>query len=164
MDEFGIIYISIGDDENSKLKCLLENIFSNDDNNFQGNLIWRKRKGGGNDSFFVATDHEYILFFKKKSVHKKKLRIPYEEEYLKRYREEDEIGRFYWDTLSRPGLNHPIIFDVTCPDGTIIKKVSGKYLKKNFITNWKVVKFGSSRRKMDNGLSSIRFDNLKVVY
>jgi len=122
LEDFGGIFVSIGDDENSKLKDLMDGIFSKDEINFRGNLIWRKRRGGGNDSFFVATDHEYILFYtKKNSVHKKKWRIPYVEEYLSRYSEEDETSRFYWDTLSRPGLNNPIIFDVTCPDGSIIK-------------------------------------------
>lgn len=67
LEDFGGIFVSIGDDENSKLKDLMDGIFSKDEINFRGNLIWRKRRGGGNDSFFVATDHEYILFYTKKT-------------------------------------------------------------------------------------------------
>ena len=122
LNNTGNIFTSIGDDENSKLKILMESLFSSNENNFKGNVIWRKRKGGGNDSFYLATDHEYVLLFTKStSTHVEKWRIPYDEEYLKRYRDEDDDGCFYWDTLSRPGLNNPIIFDVKCPDGSYIR-------------------------------------------
>ena len=40
---------------------------------------------------------------------------------MKRYKFTDEHGRYYYDTLSRPGLNNPIIYDVVCPDGSVIK-------------------------------------------
>lgn len=51
--------------------------------------------------------------------------ISHDEDYLKRYKEHDEQGQFFWDTFARPGLqlkseeslNYPIV----CPDGTVIK-------------------------------------------
>jgi adenine-specific DNA-methyltransferase len=98
-----------------------------------GEIIWQKRKGGGNDSRYMAIDHEIIFIFCKDiSTQEKKWRIPYDEEYLKRYREKDENGRFYWDTLHRGGLQSPIIYDVVCPDGSIIKNGTWQVSEKSF--------------------------------
>lgn len=116
----GVIFISIDDNEFANLKLLCDEVFGV--GNFIGQFIWQKRKGGGNDSFFIGIDHEYILcYVKDKRRQENKWRVPYDEEYLKRYKYSDDEGRYYYDTLSRPGLNNPIIYDVECPDGSIIK-------------------------------------------
>lgn len=116
----GVILISIDENEEANLKLLLDEVFGR--NNYIATFIWQKRKGGGNDSFYVATDHEYIIVYAKDAnSQEKKWRIPYDEDYLKRYKFTDEHGRYYYDTLSRPGLNNPIIYDVVCPDGSVIK-------------------------------------------
>ena len=116
----GVIFISIDENEAFNLKKVCDELFGEE--NYVGEIIWQKRKGGGNDSRYMAIDHEIIFIFCKDiSTQEKKWRIPYAEEYLKRYREEDENGRFYWDTLHRGGLQSPIIYDVVCPDGSIIK-------------------------------------------
>lgn len=116
----GVIFISIDDNELIDLKQICNEIFGG--HNFVATLVWQKRKGGGNDSSFFAVDHEYILcYVKDVGYQTKKWRVPYKEDYLKRYKYEDNDGRYYYDTLSRPGLNNPIIYDVICPDGSIIK-------------------------------------------
>lgn len=116
----GVIFISIDDNELINLKQICNEIFGG--HNFVATLVWQKRKGGGNDSSFFAVDHEYILcYVKDVGYQTKKWRVPYKEDYLKRYKYEDNDGRYYYDTLSRPGLNNPIIYDVICPDGSIIK-------------------------------------------
>jgi adenine-specific DNA-methyltransferase len=127
----GAIFISIDDNEQANLKLICDEIFGGA--NIVSNMIWQKRKGGGNDSFYVAVDHEYILcYVKDKSFQKEKWRVAYEGDYLKRYRESDNKGRFYWDTLSRPGLNNPIIYDVICPDGSVIKDGTWQISKVTF--------------------------------
>ena len=120
LSDKGVIFISIDDNEQAQLKLLCDEIFKQ--SNYVGEFAWQKRKGGGNDSAYIAIDHEYVLVYAN-SVFSldDKWRIPYEAEYLKRYNKEDANGRFYYDTLSRPGLNNPIIYDVICPDGSFIK-------------------------------------------
>lgn len=120
LSDKGVIFVSIDDNEQAQLKLLCDEIFKQ--SNYVGEFAWQKRKGGGNDSAYIAIDHEYILVYAN-SVFSldDKWRIPYEAEYLKRYNKEDANGRFYYDTLSRPGLNNPIIYDVICPDGSLIK-------------------------------------------
>ncbi|WP_111859473.1 site-specific DNA-methyltransferase [Acinetobacter sp. CFCC 10889] len=118
--EDGSIWISLDNNEVHYLKVLCDEIFGRA--NYLGDLIWKKRKGGGNDSQFFAVDHDYILAYLKnndKKLHTKKWRVPQTEEYLKRYKETDENGeRYYWDTLARNGLKNPIPIELEAPDGS----------------------------------------------
>jgi len=87
----GVIFVNIDEVEHAYLKVMTDEIFGRD--NFLGDLIWKKRKGGGNDSRFFAIDHDYILVYAKNAsneVHKHKWRVSQSEEYLKRYKEVDE--------------------------------------------------------------------------
>ena len=62
-------------------------------NNYIGDLIWQKRKGGGNDSRYFAIDHDYILVYAKnkdKTIHKEKWKVSQSADYLKRYKEIDQ--------------------------------------------------------------------------
>lgn len=121
LSEDGVLLINTDEIEQAYLKVLTDEILGRE--NFVGDIIWKKRRGGGNDSRYLAIDHDYIMVYaknKSKDVHTEKWRIPYEIEYLKRYSEFDEIAnkRYYWDTLSRDGLQNPIIVELDLPDGT----------------------------------------------
>lgn len=124
----GVFFVNIDETEHAYLKIMLDEIFRRE--NFLGDLIWRKRKGGGNDSRFLALDHDYIIVFAKnadKNIHKAKWRVSQTEKYLRRYKEiEDDGTRYYWDTLARDGLQNPIPVEIECPDGTILKINSQK--------------------------------------
>jgi adenine-specific DNA-methyltransferase len=142
----GTIFISIDDNEQANLKLICDEIFGG--GNFVANMIWQKRKGGGNDSFYVAVDHEYLVcYVKDKSYQKEKWRVSYEGDYLKRYKESDADGRFYWDTLSRPGLNNPIIYDVVCPDGSVIKDGTWQVSKTTFDSELEIGNIGFIKNK-----------------
>jgi len=126
--EDGSIWVTIDDNEAHYLKVIMDEIFGR--KNYLGDLIWRKRKGGGNDSHFFAKDHDYVIGFAKnsdKKIHSNKWRISQSEKYLKRYKECDEEGyRYYWDTLARDGLQNPIVVNIECPDHTWITLNSQK--------------------------------------
>ena len=123
LSEDGVLLINLDETEHAYCKVICDEVFGR--KNFIGDLIWQKRKGGGNDSRFFAIDHDYIIVFAKnssKSVHSKKWLVSQSEEYRKRYKEVAEDGRrYYWDTLSRDGLQNPIPVQVRCPDGTVLK-------------------------------------------
>ena len=124
----GVIFINLDEQEHAYLKVMMDEIFGRE--NFVGDIIWKKRKGGGNDSRFIALDHDYILVYLKnnsKEKHPKQWTISQTEAYLKRYKEVDEYGnRYYWDTLARDGLQNPIPVSVTCPDGSVLSINSQK--------------------------------------
>ncbi len=122
LSEDGVLFVNLDEQESAYAKVLLDSIFGR--KNYLGDLIWQKRKGGGNDSRFLALDHDYILVYAKnssKDVHPKKWRTSQSEEYQKRYKEVDSDGRrYYWDTVARDGLQSPIPVSIQCPDGSIL--------------------------------------------
>ncbi|MGE5703870.1 MAG: site-specific DNA-methyltransferase, partial [Clostridia bacterium] len=95
----GVIFISIDDIEHAKLRLLCDEIFGEE--NHVADFVWQKKKGGGNDSKYVAVEHEYIVMYAKNEQLLHELYEPYKPEYLNRYKESDEHGRFYWDTFRR---------------------------------------------------------------
>ncbi len=117
--EDGVIFISMNDCEQTNLKNVCDEIYGSQ--NFIAQLIWQQRKGGGNDSRFIATDHEYVLIYAKNiTAQDDKWKISQSEEYQKRYNLQDEKGRYYWDTLVRNGLQSPIILNLITPTGEYI--------------------------------------------
>ncbi len=135
MSDDGFVFISIDENEHSNLKILCDEIFYPE--NLILDFVWKKRKGGGNDSVFAAIDHEYILCYAKNKNIPKKWFIKYDEEYLTRYREKDEKGKFYWDTIQRPGLRNPITYELKTPDGgdILIKSQISKKTLETMIKN-----------------------------
>lgn len=128
LSENGSIWVSLDGNEAHYLKVLCDEVFGR--SNYLGDLIWKKRKGGGNDSHFFAIDHDYIIGFAKnsnKNLHPNKWRVSQTNEYLKRYKEIDENGlRYYWDTLARDGLQNPIVVSLKTPDGKTLTLNSQK--------------------------------------
>lgn len=116
----GVIFISINDQEVVNIRKICDEILGAD--NFIANLIWQQRKEGGNDSRYIAVDHEYILIYSKNINNlSDRWYISQTEEYLKRYKEIENDGRrYYWDTLVRNGLQNPIVITLIAPDGTSV--------------------------------------------
>ena len=120
LSDDGVIFVSINDSEVGNMRKICSEIFGATNN--VAALIWQQRKGGGNDSHYIAVDHEYILIFAKSlSSLNERWRITQSEEYLTRYKETEVDGRrYYWDTLVRNGLQSPIVVTITTPDGNDI--------------------------------------------
>lgn len=116
----GAIFISIDDNEVENIIKISSEIFGED--NHIATLVWQQRKGGGNDSKFIAVDHEYIIVYAKiLNIISTKWRVAQSEDYLTRYKEIEPDGRrYYWDTLVRNGLQSPIPVTLTTPEGDTI--------------------------------------------
>ena len=113
----GVIFISIDDNEQASLKLLCDEIFGVE--NFLANLTRRTKSGGGSAADAFAVENDYILVYARDAEQLGSLYIPYTEEYLKRYKEEDEIGRFFWDTMSR-SCTGTKPYQIEAPDGTML--------------------------------------------
>ncbi len=113
-----VVFVQCDDNEQAYLKVLMDEIFGRD--NFIGSFIWKKKSGGGNDSKFIVTEHETIMAFAKDIQNLSEWHELHDEKYLKRYKESDEMGRYFWDTFARPGLKNPINYSITAPDGSNI--------------------------------------------
>lgn len=117
LTEDGVICISIDDKEVRNLRYICDEVFGT--SNFIAQLIWQNKKGGGNDSKHVAVEHEYILVYARNVALLGKFYESYSDAYIKRYKEEDEIGRYFWDTFKRKSGKQ--YYPIICPDGTVLE-------------------------------------------
>ena len=111
----GFIFISIDDNEQENLKRICEEIFGEE--NFISSLIRQTRKGGGSMSKYISSDHDYVLVFSKNISKLNRFYIPYDENYVKRYKEEDEKGKYFWDTFARNRQGSSNSYTIIAPDG-----------------------------------------------
>jgi adenine-specific DNA-methyltransferase len=114
----GVIFISIDDNEAASMKKICDEVFG--EQNYIGIYIKQSKVGGGSDTKFIVKEHEYCVVYAKDINFTSEMYISHDEDYIKRYKEEDANGRFFWDTFARPGLKHPIHYDIVAPDGTIM--------------------------------------------
>lgn len=113
----GVIFISIDEIEFSKLRIICDEIFG--ETNHIADFVWQNKKGGGNDAKYVAVEHEYVLMYAKNETNLHNLFEPYKPEYLLRYKEEDENGKYFWDTFKRKSGKQ--YYPIICPDGSILE-------------------------------------------
>jgi adenine-specific DNA-methyltransferase len=113
----GIIFISIDEIEIGKLRAICDSIFGED--NHIADFVWKNKKGGGNDSKFIAVEHEYIVMYAKKETDLHEMFEPYKPEYLNRYKEIDDKGKFFWDTFKRKSGKQ--YYPIKCPDATVME-------------------------------------------
>lgn len=99
LSDYGVIFISIDDNEQADLKILCDSIFM--PSNFCGQFIWRKKSGGGQTDRYFVTEHEYILVYQ--ATNKfcwKDIQI---EKSRKNYKYQDEKGSYNLIKLEKWG-------------------------------------------------------------
>ena len=119
----GVICISIDDNEQRHLQLIMDEIFGED--NHLATIIKPTKIGGGSNTKHIVKSHEYIIIYAQDKEMLPPMFVKHEKEYLNRYKEKDEKGRFFWDTLNRPGLNGQK-YDIKVPDGT---KINGYWIR-----------------------------------
>ena len=114
----GIIFISIDNNEVAQLKLLCDSIFGY--KNFCGQIIWRKKSGGGQTDDFFVTEHEYILCYRRTSA------FVWVDETIpissKGYKSEDNKGKYRlvklakWGSSAKREDRPTMYFSLTSPD------------------------------------------------
>ncbi len=117
LSDDGVIFISIDDNEIKNLKNVCDDVFGAQ--NFVAQLIWQNKKGGGNDSKHIAIEHEYILVYTRNIIALENFYESYSDDYIKRYKEKDDVGQYFWDTFKRKSGKQ--YYPITCPDGTVLE-------------------------------------------
>ena len=142
----GVLFMSIDDNEVVNARKLCDEVFGED--NFVAQIVWQNKKGGGNDSKFIAVEHEYILVYSKNKDSLSEFYERYSDEYAKRYKEEDEQGKFFWDTFKRKiGKQY---YPIECPDGSILQ-----YDSDGNAISWLR---SEARFKLDKAAGEIKFE------
>lgn len=126
LQDDGIIFISIDDNEVINLRKLCDEIFGEE--NFIENIVWKKRYGGGAKEKYLVSVHEYIVCYTKNINTLSPLFIPQTQESIDRYYTQkdanfEKMGPYRTHPLEatksmgdRPNLVFPII----APDGSSI--------------------------------------------
>lgn len=114
----GVIFISVDNNEVAQLKLLCDSIFG--EKNFCGQIIWRKKSGGGQTDDFFVTEHEYILCYRRSSAFEwLDETIPMSS---KGYKSEDAKGKYRlvklakWGTAARREDRPTMYFPLKSPD------------------------------------------------
>ena len=119
LSDYGVIFISIDDNEQADLKILCDSIFL--PSNFCGQFIWRKKSGGGQTDRYFVTEHEYILVYQ--ATNKfcwKDIQI---EKSRKNYKYQDEKGSYNliklekWGSSAHKEDRPSMYFPIKNPDG-----------------------------------------------
>ena len=115
LNENGVIFISIDDNEQSQLKLLCDEVFG--ENNFIETIIWKNKYGPGAMTKGFGNIHEYIITYSKKQLIS--IESILSEEEIKNYKNKDEYfntrGGYITQPLAtkskddRPNLVYPII-------------------------------------------------------
>lgn len=122
--EDGVIFVSIDDNEVHNLKIVLAEIFGEE--NFIGELIWKKKYIGGKHARHFVDLHEYVLVFAKDNNDLKELLMERPTEETEKFEHEDEYfterGKFYIRPLkSNLGLRKTLIYPICLPDNSSIE-------------------------------------------
>lgn len=99
----GFMCLAIDDVEGAYLKVLADDIFGRD--NFIATVIVQIKKEGRTDSEFFATSHDYAIFYAKDKSKAKINNLTISDETSKKWKEDDDSGRYYWRDFVRTGGN-----------------------------------------------------------
>lgn len=123
LTEDGLIFISIDDNEVFHLRQILNEIFGEE--NFIGELVWKKKYTGGKHATHYVDYHEYVLVCSRNTSligeilmerpNEEKGKFVLEDEYV------DERGKYYIRPLKSNLEERPtLVYPIELPDGTSI--------------------------------------------
>lgn len=135
LSDNGVIFISIDDSEQAYLKVLCDSIFG--ENNFVGNLIVVSAPAGTQSSVNISVQRSYCLCYAKIYANVKLVQKRSLEEIKSRYKEEDNIGKYYVERLWKrgiggkkedvPSLHFPVYYNPENKDILIDKEYNNQY-------------------------------------
>ncbi len=132
----GVIFISCDDNEVHNLRCLMNEIFGEE--NFIATVIWQKVYSPKNSAKYFSEDHDYILIYTRQSESWTPELLPRTEEMEARYDNPDKDPRGPWKPgdLSARNYYGEGTYPIICPSGRKLDgPPSGRYWvvsEKNF--------------------------------
>lgn len=120
LSDDGLLYVSLDDVEIASFRMILDEIFGT--SNFVGQLVWKSKSGGANDSRHMAIDHEYILCYAK-SIPNLSIHADKEATVTTQYNLRDETGEYALERLDKQSLGYQesLDFPIEGPDGTVYR-------------------------------------------
>ncbi len=119
MSETGVIFVSIDDHEQARLKLLMDEVFG--EQNFIANVI-RTTDGGTRQFKYFKSGKDYVLSYAKNIDISSNFIEPLSQEYIEKFSKSDSTGKYvekglYQASLSSTGRK--MRFYIECPDGSL---------------------------------------------
>ncbi|OVE73406.1 site-specific DNA-methyltransferase, partial [bacterium B17] len=121
LSDAGTLWIAIDDNEGHYLKVLCDEIFGR--NCFVATVIWRSTDNSNNDAKQFSIDHNMILVYSKTPGWVSN-RLPPPAEKRKHFKNPDNDPRGPWfdgNPLSSPNYRENLCYDLTAPNGNVVK-------------------------------------------
>ena len=130
--EDGAIFISCDDNEQHNLRCLLDEIFG--EQNFIQNIIWQKKYSPQNDAKYFSDMHDFIICYAKNKIEGdvkdgwKRNLLDRTEEMDKRYSNPDNDPRGNWkpSDFSVKTYSKEYDYPIETPSGRIVNPPKGR--------------------------------------
>ena len=94
----GAIFISIDDNEVHHLRCLMDEVFGEE--NFVTNFIWHKKNVVQNDAKFASVNHDHVICYRRSESFEKFNLLPRKETADSRYENPDDDPRGPWQSAA----------------------------------------------------------------
>lgn len=128
----GVIFVSIDDNEQHRLRSLMDEILGME--NFVTNIIWQKKYSPQNDAKYFSDIHDFILVYAKNKVNGQKSSgwirnlLPRTKEMDERYDNPDNDPRGPWKSSDLSVKTYAKEYDyaITTPSGRKIKPPQGR--------------------------------------
>ncbi len=121
LTEDGVIFISIDDNEVHALRCLMDEIFGEE--NFIATIIWEKVYSPKSTAKFFSENHDYVVAYARRRESFELGLLPRTEEANARYANPDSDKRGPWKPgdLSARNPYSKGTYGIKCPGGRLIK-------------------------------------------
>lgn len=125
--EDGVIFISIDDHEVENLRCILDEIFGEE--NFVATVIWQKVFAPKNTAQFFSEDHDYIVVYGRAKERWQPTLLERSASAEDRYSNPDNDPRGSWSSSDLTARNYysDAQYDVTGPTGKVFRPSVGSY-------------------------------------
>ena len=125
----GAIFVSIDDNEVHHLRCLMDEVFGED--NFLASVIWQKVFAPKNTAKYFSEDHDYVIAYARHIEAWQPNLIERDQQAIKRYRNPDDDPRGAWSSSDLTARNYYSqgTYEVTSPSGKKFKPSVGNYFR-----------------------------------
>lgn len=132
LSEDGAIFVSCDDNEQHRLRGLMDEIFG--EQNFIQNIIWQKKFSPQNDAKYFSDNHDFLICYAKNKIDGEvttgwvRNLIPRTEEQDNRYSNPDNDSRGAWTSSDMTVKTYSAEYDyeITTPSGKKIKPTKGR--------------------------------------
>ena len=126
LTEDGAIFISIDDNEQHRLRMLMDVVFGEE--NFITNIIWQKKYSPSNDAKYLSDMHDFVVLYAKNIDLWKRNLLPRGEAQDKRYKNPDNDPRGRWKVsgLDVKTYSESYDYEITTPSGRKVRPPKGK--------------------------------------